>query len=100
MSENIPDAINDIVVVKAGTSILSYQTVLNKEHLYHPAFRNIGQEVIHLAQEDRHPILVSSASISAGFAFAGKEAEHDRSKLSVRELQRLSSLGHWHLMRT
>jgi len=100
MSEYTNSPVDDIVVVKAGTSVLSYQTVLEKELLYRPAFRNIGQEVTRLAQEDRHPIVVSSASISAGFAFTGQGSENDRSKMPVRELQRLSSLGHWHLMRT
>ncbi len=94
MSEINPEIIDDIVVVKAGTSILSYNTVLGKELLDPRAFKNIGEEVVSLSDENLHPIVVTSASIAGGLAFTDLKERPE----SIPELQRLSSLGHRHLM--
>lgn len=89
--------IDDVLVVKVGTSTLIERSKNDKEQLDHDSFRRIGQQVLNLKEQGTHVALVSSAAITAGMMATGLDSACRREQ-EMGNLQRLSSIGWRHVL--
>ncbi|MEI9913610.1 MAG: hypothetical protein WDN66_01175 [Candidatus Saccharibacteria bacterium] len=84
MSELNP--IDDIAIVKVGTSVLADTYPDGRQELNLESFRRIGRDVLSLEAAGVHVVLVTSAAITAGMAEAGLKQRPDKDT-SVPELK-------------
>ena len=87
-----PNTINDVLIIKVGTSTLVKKASDGSESLDIESFHRIGQQIAALQDEGRHVILVTSASITAGMLETDIALRPSR-KENMIELQRLSAVG-------
>lgn len=90
MNEVLP--IDNIVVVKIGTSVLADTYPDGRQELNLESFRRIGKDILSLETSGMHVVIVTSAAITAGMAEGGLTKRPDKAT-AVPELQRLSSIG-------
>ena len=90
MSEFTP--LNDIVVVKVGTSVLADTYSDGSQELNMEAFQRISRDITALTEKGSHIILITSGAITAGMSEVGINKRPD-SKDEIPELQRLASIG-------
>ena len=90
MSEFAP--INDIVVVKVGTSVLADTSPDGRQKLNPKSFHRIGSSILELESTGTRVILVTSAGITAGMAEVGLTKRPDKAT-DISELKRLSCIG-------
>lgn len=89
--------IDNIVVVKVGTTTLTKQNENGTESLDAESFSRIGKQVTALRNEGRHALLVSSGAISAGIHATGQQSRAE-ADYSMTDLQRLASIGWRHVL--
>lgn len=85
------EKLDDIIVVKVGTSTLT-EKIDDKEYLNLLTFREIGKQIIELADEGHHVVVVTSASITAGMIESNTKQRPDPES-EIPESQRLSAIG-------
>ena len=84
--------IENIVVVKVGTSVLADTYPDGRQELNLEAFARIGRDIAALKQQGSAVILITSAAITAGMAVEGLAERPDKT-IQVPALQRLASVG-------
>lgn len=89
--------IEDVLVIKVGTSTLIEKDENNREQLDHASFGRIGQQVLRLKEAGTNVALVSSAAITAGMVATGMDSAF-RKEQKISNLQRLSSIGWRHVL--
>ena len=94
MSEFAP--VDNIAVVKVGTSVLSETLSDGRQVLDPESFRRIGSSILELESVGVRVVLVTSGAITAGMASKGLTERPDKTT-SLPELQWLSSVG-WPLL--
>jgi glutamate 5-kinase len=92
MSIEFAKKVDDIVVVKVGTSTLTKKRADGSEELDVASFERIGQEILEIQKSGTHVVLVSSAAITAGMVETGSAARPSKES-GMPELQRLASIG-------
>jgi glutamate 5-kinase len=88
------EAIDNLIVVKVGTSTLTKNGKLDKD-----SFTNLGSQLEDLRQRDYHVIVVSSAAIAAGIEVTNSKSRAE-SSYDVVDYQRFASIGWGHLLNT
>lgn len=88
--------IDNIVVVKIGSNTLVRKTSNDTETLDSKAFRTIAGQIKKLRAQGVHPILISSAAITAGMCYTG--VSERPSKQDMPLLQRFASIGWRHVL--
>jgi len=86
------NSIDNIAVVKVGTSVLADTYPDGRQELLPESFRRIGKSILSLEACGVHVVLVTSAAITAGMAEVGLTKRPDKAT-EIPELQRLSSIG-------
>jgi len=86
--------VDDIVIVKVGTNVLTNTFEDGHQELDSESFRRIGRSILALESIGVRVVLVTSAGITAGMAEVGLNKRPDKTTESgLLELQRLSSIG-------
>lgn len=94
MKNHISD---ELLVIKVGTSTLTKPDSVDWLALDHFSFREIGQQVVQLADAGTNVAIVSSAAIAAGYACSREERTTEARKDTL-EKQRMACLGQASLM--
>lgn len=89
--------LNEIIVVKVGTSTLTRREENGREALDVASFRRIGKQVSALHRVGSRVVVVSSAAITAGLVVTGRTERPSRTD-AMPELQRLASIGWRHVV--
>ncbi len=91
------EVIDNILVVKAGTSTLVETNETGVERLNVVAFQRLGEQILALQEAGTNVVVVSSAAITAGMVETGLTERPDK-KTEMRKLQRLASIGWKHIV--
>lgn len=84
--------INNVLIVKVGTTTLVNKGSDGSERLSPGAFKQIGAQLLKFKRKGRPVIVVTSAAITAGMAKTGTRQRPDK-VAEMPELQRLASIG-------
>lgn len=90
------ESIDNIVVAKLGTNLLSTIEEDGTEHLDAEVFDLVGESIRSAQETGTHVVLVTSAAIAAGMAITGTAPRPDK-ETHMTELQYLSAVG-WPLL--
>lgn len=89
--------IDNILVIKVGTSSLT-KTLANRQvALDFASFRRLGEQITKLREKNYHVVIVSSAAITAGMVDVGLTIRPDTHS-DMPNLQRLASIGWRHVL--
>jgi glutamate 5-kinase len=89
--------IDDVLVIKVGTSTLIEKDGNGSEQLDIESFKRIGRQLIQLKDRGEHIAIVSSAAITAGMVATGLSVRPQKG-LGMPSLQRLASIGWRHVL--
>jgi glutamate 5-kinase len=73
-------SIDNILVVKVGTSTLTKTLTNGQVSLDYDSFCRLGKQIIELKQSGYHIVIVSSAAITAGMGATGLTVRPDAKK--------------------
>lgn len=88
------EQIDNVLVLKIGTSTLTERAVDGSERLDEASFECLGKQVLELQENGHNVVIVSSAAITAGMIKAGVSSRGSE----TAELQRLASIGWRHIL--
>jgi glutamate 5-kinase len=91
------DLIDNILVIKVGTSTLTKIQENGQVALDVESFQRIGRQIIELRQKGYHVVVVSSAAITAGMVDVGLSVRPN-ARDAMPNLQRLASIGWRHIL--
>lgn len=89
--------IDNILVIKVGTSTLTKIHTNGQVTLDFESFRRIGQQIMEIRQKGYHVVVVSSAAITAGMVDVGLTVRPSATD-DMPNLQRLASVGWRHIL--
>lgn len=93
----MPEVIDNILVIKAGTSTLVETNETGAEYLDTATFQRLGGQIMTLQETGTNVVIVSSAAITAGMVEVGLTERPDK-KTEMPKLQRLASIGWKHVV--
>lgn len=85
--------IDNILVIKVGTSTLTKRSRDGQLQLDTESFNRIGEQIINLRKRGYNIVIVSSAAIAAGMAVTGLMTRPKNTEESMPTLQALASIG-------
>lgn len=91
------EIIDNVLVVKVGTSTLVEKHADGTEQLDYASFERIGRQILALREQSVYTVLVSSGAITAGMMIVGLTTRPDK-HTAMPELQRLASIGWRHIL--
>jgi glutamate 5-kinase len=89
--------IDNVLVVKVGTSTLTKIQPNGQVALDFESFKRLGRQITDLQQYGYHVVIVSSAAITAGMVDVGLTVRPDANN-DMPNLQRLASIGWRHIL--
>lgn len=89
--------IDNVLVIKVGTSTLTKTSLSGQTELDYDSFRRLGEQIIQLRDKGHHVVIISSAAITAGMVEVGLTVRPD-AKNDMPNLQRLASIGWRHIL--
>lgn len=89
--------IDNVLVVKVGTSTLVETAETGQESLDSESFARIGKQLLELQQDGMSLVVVSSGAITAGMVATGMRERPNKSA-EMPGLQRLASIGWRHVL--
>lgn len=90
--------IDNILVIKVGTSTLTKRSENGQLELDIESFERIGRQVINLKDACYNVAIVSSAAITAGMVETGLAVRPSNTEISMPTLQALASIGWRHVL--
>ncbi len=89
--------IDNVLVIKVGTSTLTKKRANGSEELDSTSFQRLGDQFLKLQRHGYNVVVVSSAAISAGMMATDLKVRPSKTK-AMPSLQRLASIGWRHVL--